>query len=220
MKSDPIRVLLVDNHPIVRAGIRTELEAIPSVKLVGEANDGRAALAFLRSQPVDVVFMDISMPGLNGIEATLRITQEFPNTRVVILSRHENEHYLWHALKAGAVGYLLKGAALVELRPALRVVLDGEIYFSRALSTKLTKKLLSQKITHSRSPLDQLSSRQREILQLVAEGKNAKEIGLILKLSHKTVEYHRVQLMERLGIYNLPGLVRFALRSGVIAPET
>jgi len=218
MKPGPIRVLLVDNHPIVRAGIRTELEAITSVQLVGEASDGRAALAFLRSRPVDVVFMDISMPGLNGLEATLRITQQFPKTRVVILSRHDDEQYLWHALKAGAVGYLLKGAALVELRAALHSVLAGEIYFSRGLSTKLINKLPLQG-THSRSPLEHLSSRQREILQLVAEGKNAREIGLILKLSHKTVEYHRVQLMQRLGIYDLPGLVRFALRSGVIAPE-
>jgi DNA-binding NarL/FixJ family response regulator len=213
-----LRVLLVDDHPLVRAGIRSELERIASVKRIGEADDGRAALAFLKSQPVDIVFMDISMPELNGIDTTLRITREFPQVRVIVLSQHDNEEYLWRAIKAGAVGYLLKSAAIVELRDALARVLGGEIYLSRRLCCKLSTRSAWRANPRSRSPLEQLSSRQREILQLVAEGKNTKEIGHLLNVSHKTVEYHRTQLMGRLGIYDLAGLVRFAVGSGLVVP--
>ncbi len=124
----PIRIILVDNHPIVRSGIRAELEKLPSVQVVGEADDGRAALALVQSQKPDIVFMDISMPGLNGLEATARITKEFPGVRVVILSRHEDAQYFWHALKAGASGYLLKRRAITEMSAAIHRVLAGEIY--------------------------------------------------------------------------------------------
>src|SRR6266550_5177248 len=212
----PIRIILVDNHPIVRAGIRAELEAIPSVKMVGEANDGREALALLKSQPAHLVFMYISMPRLNGLETTLRITKEFPNVRVIILSRHDDEQYFWHALKAGAVGYLVKGAAVAELRSAVHRVMAGEIYVSRGLSARLAKNFQSQKPTQNRGPLETLTTRQREILQLIAEGQTTKAIALLLRVSPKTVEYHRAQLMNRLGIFDVSGLVRFALRSGVI----
>src|SRR5438552_13830864 len=130
----PIRVILVDNHPIVRRGIRAELERIPSVQLAGEANDGHEALALLKHQPVHLVFMDISMPGLNGLETTARIAKDFPHVRVIILSRHEEEQYFWHALKAGAVGYLLKRAAVAEMRSAVHRVMAGELYVGRQLS--------------------------------------------------------------------------------------
>jgi len=214
----PIRVILVDNHPIVRAGIRAELEAIPSVQMAGEANDGHKALALLKSQPAHLVFMDISMPRLNGLETTLRITKEFPNVRVIILSRHDDEQYFWHALKAGAVGYLVKGAAVAELRSAVHRVMAGEIYVSRGLSDRLAKNFQSQKAVQNRGPLEKLTTRQREILQLIAEGQTTKAIALLLRVSPKTVEYHRAQLMNRLGIFDVSGLVRFALRSGVIIP--
>jgi len=219
-QSRRVRVLLADDHPIVRAGIRGELERLAWVELVGEASDGREALAQVKLLSPDVVFMDISMPGFNGLEATGRIAKEFPGVRVIILSRHDQEEYYWHALKAGASGYLLKRAATSELESALKRVMDNEIYLSKEISTRLVKKLPLQQMVHARSPLDQLTQRQREILQLIAEGQTTKAIALILKVSPKTVEYHRAQLMERLSIHDIPGLVRFALRTGLIAQES
>jgi DNA-binding NarL/FixJ family response regulator len=214
-----IKVLLADDHPIVRAGIRAELEKLPDVQLVGEASDGREALELVRAHLPNVVFMDISMRGLNGLEATARITSEFPQVRVMILSMHQNEEYFWQALKAGAAGYLLKKAATAELATALRRVAGGEIYLAREMSNRLVRKLPLQQIAHQKSPLEQLTDRQREILQLIAEGQTTKAIALILKVSPKTVEYHRAKLMERLNIYDIPGLVRFALQSGLISQE-
>jgi DNA-binding NarL/FixJ family response regulator len=216
---EPIRVLLADDHPIVRAGIRSELKKIPGVQLVGEANDGREVLALLPSLQPAIVFMDISMHGLNGLETTERITKEFPKVRVIILSMHQNEEYFWHALKAGAAGYLLKKAATTELATALERVLAGEIYLTKELSNRLLKRLPLQQIAHQKTPLQRLTSRQREILQLIAEGQTTKAIALILKVSPKTVEYHRAKLMERLNIFDIPGLVRFALQSGLISQD-
>ena len=212
----PIRVLLVDNHPIVRAGIRAELEKIPGAELAGEANDGREALALLKSQTVHLVFMDISMPGLNGLEATARISKEFPTVRVIILSRHEDEQYFWHALKSGAAGYLLKRAAVAEMRAAIHRVSAGEIYVSREISARLAKRKPVKESGSALRPLERLTARQREILQLIAEGHTTKAMALILKVSPKTIEYHRAQLMDRLDIHDVPGLVRLAVRSGLI----
>jgi DNA-binding NarL/FixJ family response regulator len=209
----------VDNHPIVRSGIRVELEKLPLVEVVGEASDGREGLELVKSLQPDVVFMDISMPGLNGLEATVRLRKEFPLVRVIILSRHENEEYFWHALKAGASGYLLKKAAIAEMRAALQRITGGEIYLSSEIAIRLRKKLPLKEIANRKGPLDQLTARQREILQLIAEGQTTKSIGLILKVSPKTVEYHRAKLMDRLSIHDIPGLVRFALGSGLIAQE-
>jgi len=214
-----IRVVLADDHPIVRAGIRAELEKIPEVTVAAEADDGREALEMVKLHRPNVVFMDISMRGLNGLEATARITREFPQVRVVVLSMHQNEEYFWQALKAGASGYLLKKAATSELANALRRVAAGEIYLTREMSNRLVKKLPLQHLTHQKSPLEKLTDRQREILQLIAEGQTTKAIALILKVSPKTVEYHRAKLMERLNIFDVPGLVRFALQSGLIAQE-
>jgi DNA-binding NarL/FixJ family response regulator len=218
MKS-PVRILLADNHPIVRAGIRAELEKIAEVQVVAEANDGREAIDLTSSQQPDLVFMDITMPGLNGLEATERITKQFPSVKVIILSRHEDEEYYWGALRAGAAGYLLKKAAIAELQAALRRVMGGEIYLSREISTRMLKKFPSQQAAQAKSPLEQLTGRQREILQLIAEGQTTKSIALILKVSPKTVEYHRSKLMERLNIFDIPGLVRLALRTKLITQE-
>jgi DNA-binding NarL/FixJ family response regulator len=215
-----VRVMVADDHPIVRAGICAELEKLPNVELVGQANDGREALEMAAAKQPDVIFMDISMPGLNGLEATARLAKESPKVRVIIVSRHENEEYFWGALKAGASGYLLKKAAVAELGSALERVIGGEIYLSQEISNQLRKKLPSQQLAFSRSPLEQLTTRQREILQLIAEGQTTKAIALILKVSPKTVEYHRAKLMERLNIFDIPGLVRFALRSGLIVQES
>ena len=216
----PIRVFLADDHPIVRAGIREALKEIPGVEVVGEASDGREALDQVKIALPDVVFMDISMPGLNGLEATERIIKALPEVRVIILSRHENEEYYWRALRVGASGYLLKNAVIAELRTALQRVAGGEIYLSREISTRLRDKLPSLQTTPAPSPVEQLTERQREILQLIAEGQTTKEIALNLKLSAKTVEYHRMQLMQRLNIHDIPGLVRFAVRTGLVSQES
>jgi DNA-binding NarL/FixJ family response regulator len=214
-----IRIILADNHPIVRAGIRAELERMQGVEVVGEANDGREAVELVRTLKPTLVFMDITMPVLNGLEATERITRVWPQVRVIILSRHENEEYFWGALKRGASGYLLKRAAIAELESAVERVTKGEIYLSKEISAQLVKKFPTQQAALAKSPLEQLTDRQREILQLIAEGQTTKAIALILKVSPKTVEYHRAKLMERLNIFDIPGLVRFALREKMISHE-
>jgi len=215
-----IRVVLADDHPIVRAGIRSELERIPGVVIVAEANDGRSAISIVETHQPDVVFMDISMPGLNGLEAASRINKAFPSVKIVILSRHENEEYFWQALRSGACGYLLKKAAVEELSSAVTRVMEGEIFLSKEISNRMLKRLPLQQARYQKTPLEQLTERQREILQLIAEGQTTKAIALVLKVSPKTVEYHRAQLMERLKIHDIPGLVRFALRAGLITQET
>ena len=218
-QDQPTRVIIADDHPIVRAGIRAELEKIPGLEVVGEATDGREALELVKTAKPAIVFMDISMRGLNGLEATSRITKEFPNVRVIILSMHQNEEYFWQAIKSGASGYLLKKAATTELGAAVNQVLAGEIYLVKEMSMRLLKKLPLQQIAHQKTPLERLSLRQREILQLIAEGQTTKGIGMVLNLSPKTVEYHRGRLMKRLNIHDIPGLVRFALQAGMIAQE-
>jgi DNA-binding NarL/FixJ family response regulator len=217
--SKKIRVILTDDHPVVRAGIRAELEKMQGVEVVAEASDGREAVELIKAQKPDVVFMDISMRGLNGLEATARVTKDVPGVRVIVLSVHQSEEYFWSALKAGASGYLLKKAATAELAAALQRVVGGEIYLAREISNRLVTRFPLQQLAHQRSPLEKLTDRQREILQLIAEGQTTKAIGMILQLSPKTVEYHRAKLMEALKIYDIPGLVRFALQSGLISQD-
>jgi DNA-binding NarL/FixJ family response regulator len=214
----PIRVVLADDHTLVRAGIRALLEKLPGVQVIGEAGDGREVLKLVRMHRPEVVLMDIAMPGLNGLEAAERMAREFAEVRVIILSMHNNEEYYWRALKAGAAGYLLKKAATAELETALHRVVHGEMYLSREISERLVRKFPLHRIADRKSPLEQLTGRQREILQLIAEGQNTKEIGEILKVSPKTVEYHRMKLMDCLNMHDVPGLVRFALRVGLIPP--
>ena len=215
-----IRVILADDHTLVRAGIRALLEKLPGVVVVGEADDGREVLKLVKQHEPEVVLMDITMPGLNGLEAAARIAKDCPKIRVIILSMHENEEYYWRALKAGAAGYLLKNAATAELEPALQCVMRGEVYLSREISARLLKKIPLHGVTDRKSPLEQLSGRQREILQLIAEGQNTKGIAELLKVSPKTVEYHRGKLMHGLNVHDVPGLVRFALRVGLIPQES
>jgi DNA-binding NarL/FixJ family response regulator len=217
--TQPLRVILADDHTLVRAGIRALLEKLPEVQVLAEAGDGREVLDLVKSHAPDVVLMDVAMPGLNGLEATARMMKEFPKVRVIVLSMHQNEEYVWRALKAGAVGYLLKKAATTELQTALQRVAHGEIYLSREISSRLLKKFPLAGIADRKSPLEQLTSRQREVLQLIAEGQNTKQIAEILKVSPKTVEYHRMKLMECLNVHDIPGLVRFALSTGLIPPE-
>jgi DNA-binding NarL/FixJ family response regulator len=215
----PVRVILADDHTLVRAGIRALLEKLPSIQVIGEAGDGREVLNLVETQRPDVILMDITMPGLNGLEAAVRVAEAFPKVRVIILSMHDSEEYYWRALKAGAAGYLLKMAAAAELATALRRVMEGEFYLSREISARLGHKRPAHQITGLKTPLEKLTARQREILQMIAEGQNTKGIANILKLSPKTVEYHRVKLMHLLNVHDVTALVRIALREGLISRE-
>jgi DNA-binding NarL/FixJ family response regulator len=216
----PVRVLLADDHTLVRAGIRALLEKFPGMEVAGEAGDGREVIDLIQARQPDVVLMDISMPGLNGLQALGRIARDFPLVRVIILSMHHNDEYVLQALKTGAAGYLLKRAATAELSAALKTVLAGEIYLSQEIASQFLAKFPLQQIARARSPLEQLTPRQREILQLLAEGQTTKAIAIVLKISDKTVEYHRAKLMARLDVFDIPGLVRFALRTGLISQES
>jgi DNA-binding NarL/FixJ family response regulator len=216
---NPIRVLLADDHTLVRAGIRSLLAQIPGLTVVAEAADGRAALKLAATHLPDVAVLDIAMPGLNGLETALRLRKRFPTTRIIILSMHANEEYVIQAFKAGATGYLLKKSAVAELEAAIRAVQTGTRYLSPALARRVPLPELLQ--THQpQTRLDKLTARQREILQLIAESRTTKEIALELGLSAKTIEFHRAELMKRLGIFDIPGLVRYALRAGLTEPET
>lgn len=214
----PIRVLLADDHELVRAGFRSLLRAVPSVEVVAEADDGLRALELVRAHQPDIVLMDITMRGLNGLEATLRIAKEHPRVRVVILSMHKSEEYVLQALRSGAAGYLLKDAPPSELDLAIRTVTRGDTYLAPAISRQVIDRYL-ERTSDNPLPTDLLTPRQREILQLIAEGHSTKVIAGRLQVSVKTVETHRAQLMERLSIHDIPGLVRYAIRVGLISPE-
>ena len=214
----PIRVLLADDHALVRAGIRALCQTLAGIEVIAEATDGKQALALVRAHHPDIVLMDIAMTTLNGLEATAQIRREFPQVRVIILSMHAAEDYVLQALKAGAAGYLLKDSATPELELALNAVMRGEVYLSPLISKQMVQSYMQHAGT-AESPLALLTPRQREILQLLAEGHGAKDIAFRLELSVKTVETHRTQIMERLGIHDIAGLVRFAIRTGLVSSE-
>ncbi len=213
-----IRVLLVEDHNLVRAGIRSLLDSFQDIDVVGEAANGRDALRMTRQLGPEVVLMDISMPELNGMEATGRLKKCCPDSKVLMLSMHNDEEYVAQSLRAGARGYLVKDAATKELELAIHTLARGEIYISSSVSMSVVDKLMAD--DSDGSALNQLTSRQREILQLVAEGCSTREIAERLSLSIKTVETHRTHLMERLEIRDVPGLVRFALKAGLIQSDS
>lgn len=216
---NPVRVVLADDHTLVRAGLRRLLESIPHIEVVGEADDGLALLTLVdRAQP-HLVLMDISMPGLNGIEATGRMLKSWPNIRVLILSMHQNEEYVRQALRYGAAGYLLKDAAPMELGLAIDALMRGESYLSPAVSKGVVSDYVHRLRGDDREN-KALTSRQREVLQLVAEGHSTKEIARRLDLSVKTVDTHRSQLMKQLDIHEVAGLVRYAMRMGYISSDS
>jgi DNA-binding NarL/FixJ family response regulator len=212
-----IRVLIADDHNLFRAGVRGLLRSFGGIDVIGEASDGNDALAQAAALKPDVLLMDVGMPGLNGIEATARVRAVTPATRVVILSMHTGEEHVLRALKAGATGYLLKDAQPDELERAVRQVARGEPYLSPAVSKYVVETYANG--GGGRTALDRLTSRQREVLQLIAEGYTTKAIAARLMVSVKTVETHRAQLMERLEIRDVAGLVRFALRRGLVDNE-
>ena len=215
---DPVRVLLADDHALVRAGFRALLRGFVGVTVVAETDNGRDALRLIEEHRPDVVLMDIAMPELNGLEAAIRVRDLDPHVRVIILSMHANEEYILRALRAGVAGYLIKDAGPVELELALQAVTRGETYLSPAVSKRLAEYV--RRMGDGSSPLDELTARQREVLQLIAEGHTTREIARTLDLSVKTIETHRTRLMERLDIHDIAGLVRYAVRVGLVSPET
>lgn len=218
MMSSRISVLLADDHGLVRAGIRALLDNIGNVDVVAETGDGRHVLRLVKEHEPRLVLLDIAMPSLNGLEAAARIHRDFPDTAVVMLSMHANEEYVLQALRAGASGYLVKDAATAELEIAIRSVINGKTYLSPSISKTLIDEYLGNS-AKARSPLERLTARQREILQLVAEGRTTRQIAELLSVSVKTVETHRAQLMDRLEIRDIPGLVRYAIRTGLIQSD-
>jgi DNA-binding NarL/FixJ family response regulator len=215
-----IKVLLVDDHATVREGLRYLLEAQADIEVVGVAADGREAVDQVAQLCPDVVVMDIAMPKLNGIEATQRIIRECPDVQVVILSMQASNEQIFRALQAGARGYLLKETAGLEVATAVRAVHAGRRYLSAEVSDKLIDDYMQQRaIDEAKSPLTRLSSRERETLQLVVEGQSSAEIAELLSLSCRSVETYRRRLMQKLGISNLPNLVKFAISHGMTPLE-
>jgi DNA-binding NarL/FixJ family response regulator len=211
---DRIRVLIADDHTLVRAGIRSLLEKLPDILVLAEASNGREVMRLVDEHEPQIVLMDIAMPELNGIEATRQLSERHFNVRAIILSIHSEEEHVYQALRAGASGYLLKGTSIEELGLAIRSVARGEIF----LSPKVSRPVIDEYIrrTHASRPGDNLSARQRQVLQLIAEGKTVKQVALELGISVKTVETHRSQLMDRLNIHDVAGLVRYAIKMGLV----
>lgn len=207
-----IRILLADDHAVVRQGFRMILGAQPDLEIVGEAGNGREAVELAATLRPDVVVMDVTMPELNGIEATRRLTADNPGIRVVALSMHKDSVYVREILRAGARGYLLKDSVAGDLVAAVRAVAGGEGYLSPAISNAV----LDDYRKHVTNPIDLLSSREREVLQMLAEGKTNKEIAATLNLSVYTVDAHRGRIMEKLNVHSINELVRFAVRNGLV----
>ncbi|MBI4859970.1 MAG: response regulator transcription factor [Candidatus Riflebacteria bacterium] len=215
----PIRILVADDHALVRAGLRSLLSGVAGLEVIAEARNGREALLLIDEHRPDVVLMDCRMPDLNGLDATAQALAARPSLRVVILSVSTSEESVLHALRAGAVGYLTKDVAPAELELAIRAVARGETYLCSAISACVVAGCLKG-AAQPLSSFERLSPRQREVLQLIAEGHPSKEIARRLQISVRTAEMHRSQLMDALGIHDVAGLVRYAIRVGVITPDS
>ena len=214
----PIRILLADDHSIVREGLRALLERQQEFEVVGDAADGREAVEMAETGHPDVVVMDLAMPGLNGIEATRRITARSPETGVVILSMHSDESYILRSLKAGARGYLLKDSLQADLIDAVRAAAQGKSFFSPKVSKVLQEDYINElQARGAEDTWDLLTDREREILQLVAEGKTNKEIAALLNISPYTIDTHRSHILQKLNLHSAPELILYAIRKGIIA---
>ena len=213
----PIRIVLADDHTVVRHGLRLILERQPDFEVVGEASDGREVQRLVGSLAPDVVVMDIGMPGLNGVEAARRIVEDFPATKVAILSMHKDEAYVVRSLKAGVRAYLLKDSAESDLIAAIHTVMDGRSFFSPSIRKVLQEDFMRQlEEREVEDSYDLLTAREREILQLVAEGKSNKEVANLLNLSLFTVETHRGHILQKLNLHSVPELILYAVRKGMV----
>lgn len=210
-----IRILLADDHNLTRAGLRLLLEQIEGVEVLGEADNGRDAVALAKQLTPQLIIMDISMPEMNGIEALTRISKDVPFARVIILSTHSDETHVLDALRAGAAGYLLKSAATQDLQAAVEAVTKGGTFLSPQVAGVVIARSTGR-APSAPGMLDHLTGRQREILQLIAEGKSTKEMAFLLNVSVKTIETHRAQLMDRLNIHDIAGLVKYAIKAGLV----
>jgi DNA-binding NarL/FixJ family response regulator len=227
---NPLRVILVDDHNLVRAGFRSLLENIPEVEIVAEADNGFTALELIRAHKPDIVLMDIALPDINGLDVTAKITREFPAIKIVLLSMYDNEEYVLRALEIGAAGYLLKDADANEFELAIRSIASGKAYLSPAISSRVIESY-QDRVSTSKKPASTpkdprnlnvipLTPRQVEVLRLIAEGFTTKEIAGQLNLSVKTVDAHRTLLMRELNIHDIAGLVRYAIRIGLVSAES
>ncbi|MGE5391848.1 MAG: response regulator [Deltaproteobacteria bacterium] len=213
-----LRVIIADDHRLVRAGIRSLLEELTDVEVIAEAGNGSELLELVKANQPDLVLADIAMPEMNGLEAAAAIAANHPCIKVIILSMYASEEYVWRAFEAGAGGYLLKDAAPVELELSIRTVMNGSKYMSPVVSEQVVGDYVRNS-SGGVSWKEMLTPRQREVWQLIAEGNNTKDIAAKLAISPKTVETHRLQLMERLGVYDVVGLVKLAIKAGLIAPR-
>ena len=214
-----IRVLIADDHKLFRAGIRSLLERLDGIEVVAEAGDGREALRLVETQRPDVVLLDILMPNLNGFDAAARIARDFPRTRIIMLSMNADEDSVLFTLRSGAVGYLVKTADPAELELAIRAVARGEKYLSSTISKHVVAACLRH-VDQEQTSLERLTSRQREVLQMVAEGHTTKEIAKKLDISPKTAESYRAEVMKTLDIHDTASMTRYAIRKGLVSLDT
>ena len=210
-----LRILLADDHALVRAGIRSLLQEMAGIEVVAEAGDGLEAVRLTALHQPDLVLMDVAMKNAKGLEAKLDIRRQFPAVKVLILSMYTNEEYVVQALRAGASGYMVKDSAPLELELAINAIKAGDTYLSPPVSRQVVESYM-QRVGGEVTPAEPLTPRQREVLQFIAEGKSTKEVAYQLKLSIKTVETHRAQIMQRLNVHDIPGLVRYAIKAGLV----
>jgi len=214
-----IRIILADDHAILRHGLSRLIEQHEGMEVVAQAGDGHSTFDLVREMSPDVVVMDIGMPDLNGIDATRQITKDFPNVKVVGLSMHSGKKFISEMLKAGASGYLPKDCAFEELITAIRTVMEGKTYLSPSIADVIVENYVRPAGSEESSAFSMLSQREREVLQLLAEGKTTKQIGLTLHISAKTVEGHRLRIMSKLNIDNVANLTKYAIREGLTSPN-
>jgi DNA-binding NarL/FixJ family response regulator len=217
---DTVTVLLAEDHTIVRKGLRSLLEGEPDLAVIGEAEDGRKAVRLAEQLLPDVVLMDLSMPGLNGLEATRQIKTRVPQVKVLALTRYANEECIFQILRAGASGYVIKKAAPIELVSAIKAVYSGDSFLSPSISRTVIEEYIRQAEATVQNSYDRLTPREREVLQLIAEGHSSREIGELLCISTKTVRTHRNNLMDKLDIHSTAGLTRYAIRKGLIGLDS
>lgn len=216
--NEKLRILVADDHEMVRKGLRTVLESKPGWQICGEAEDGRQAVNKARELRPDIVVLDLTMPGLNGLEATRRICSTLPDTQVLVLTMHDSEQLMYEVLAAGARGYVLKSDAGTAIYQAVESLQKGKPYFTSKMSEVLLQSYLHPESTKAASASEPLTSREREIVQLIAEGKSTKEVASVLGISTKTAETHRTNLMRKLHIHSVSEIVRYAIRNHIIEP--